>query len=106
MELIVLKRAKKELLKLPQETIEDIFSLVDDLMAGQFLSMPISRPLFSIVKGLHELRISGRAGEFRVFYVIRPSIAIYILHASSKKSQKMEQRTIDLIKTRMKSLIL
>ncbi len=76
----------------------------DDLMAGKHLSMPISTPLPSVAKGLHELRLSSRAGEYRVFYVIRVNDAIYILHATAKKTQKTDRRTIELIKTRLESI--
>ncbi|MEZ0392126.1 MAG: type II toxin-antitoxin system RelE/ParE family toxin [Pseudobdellovibrionaceae bacterium] len=82
--------------------MQDVFALFDDLMAGKLLSMPISRPLPSIAKGLHELRLSGRAGEYRVFYVIKVGSAIYVLHATAKKSQKTDKRTTELIKTRLR----
>jgi phage-related protein len=104
MELIVLKQAKRELKDAPKDIIEDVFALFDELMAGKHLSMPISRPLPSIAKGLHELRLSGRAGEYRVFYVIRVGSAIYVLHATSKKTEKTDRRTTDLIKSRLRSL--
>ena len=104
MDLIVLKQAKRELQDAPRDIIQDVFALFDDLMAGKHLSMPISRPLPSIAKGLHELRLSGRAGEYRVFYVIKVNDAIYVLHATSKKTQKTDRRTIELIQTRIRSL--
>jgi len=104
MELIVLKQAKRELQDAPRDIIQDVFALFDDLMAGKHLSMPISRPLPSVAKGLHELRLSGRAGEYRVFYVIKVNDAIYVLHATAKKTQKTDRRTIELIQTRLRSL--
>ena len=104
MELIVLKQAQRELEDAPRDLIQDVFALFDDLMTGKHLNMPISRPLPSIAKGLHELRLSGRAGEYRVFYVIRVNDAIYILHATAKKTQKTDRRTIELIKTRLRSI--
>lgn len=103
-ELIVLKQAKRELGDAPKDIIQDVFALFDDLMAGKHLSMPISRPLSSIGKGLHELRLSGRAGEYRVFYVIRVGDAIYVLHATTKKTQKTDRRTVELLKTRLRSV--
>ncbi len=104
MELLILKQARRELDDAPRDVIEDVFALFDDLMAGKHLSMPISRPLPSIARGLHELRLSGRAGEYRVFYVIRVGAAIYVLHATRKKSEKTDRQTIALIKTRLRSL--
>jgi phage-related protein len=103
-EIVVLKQAKRELQDAPKDVIQDIFALFDDLAAGKHLRMPISRPLPFIAKGLHELRLSGRAGEFRVFYVFRVGDAIYVLHATDKKTQKTDRRTIELIKSRLRSI--
>jgi phage-related protein len=71
MDIVVLKQAKKEIQSAPADVVEDVFALFDDLASGKKLGMPISKPLPSIAKGLNELRISGRAGQYRVFYVIR-----------------------------------
>jgi phage-related protein len=104
MKIAVLKQAQKELKDAPQDVIVDVFALFDDLAAGKHLSLPISRPLPSIAKGLHELRLSGRAGEYRVFYLIKVGDAIYVLHATAKKTEKTDKRTTEVIKTRLRSL--
>lgn len=104
MEIVVLKQAEKELKDGPKELMQDIYSLFDELSQGKSLGMPISRPLPLIVRGLHELRLSGKGGEFRVFYFIKIGDAIYIIHASSKKKQAIDKRTIDLLKTRVRSI--
>ena len=104
MELIVLKQAKRELMDAPKDIITDVFALFDDLMAGKSLGMPISRPLPSIAKGLHELRLSGIGGEYRVFYVIRTADAIYVLHATPKKKQEIDRRTADLLRLRARRI--
>lgn len=104
MEVFVLKQAQRELKNAPKDIIVDVFALFDDLMAGKKLGMPISRPLPSIGKGLHELRLSGKAGEYRVFYVIKVGDAIYVIHATEKKKQEIDKRTIELLKTRLRSI--
>jgi|SRR3989338_850455 len=104
MDVVILKQAKRELEDAPKDIIADVFALFDDLMAGKNLGMPISRPLPSIAKGLHELRLSGRQGEYRVFYVIKVGDAIYVLHATEKKKQKIDRRTEELLKTRIRSI--
>ena len=104
MEIVILKQAKRELQDAPKNILYDVFALFDDLAEGKYLSMPISRPLPSIAKGLHELRLSGKAGEYRIFYIIRISSAIYILHANQKKTEKIDKRTINLIKSRIRNL--
>ena len=104
MEIVVLRQAEKELKDGPKELMQDIYSLFDELSQGKSLGMPISRPLPSIVSGLHELRLSGKGGEFRVFYFIKIGDAIYIIHAASKKKQAIDKKTIDLLKTRVRSI--
>ncbi len=106
MEIVILKQAEKELKDAPKEILEDIYSLFDDLMQGKILGMPISRPLPSIAKGLHELRLSSRSGEFRVFYLIRVGDSIYIIHAGPKKKQVIDKKTSELLKKRIGGIIL
>ena len=104
MEIVILKQAKRELRDAPQDIIQDVFALFDDLAAGKMLSMPISRPLPSIARGLHELRLSGERGEYRVFYVIRVGDAIYVIHATEKKKNELARKTAELLKNRIRSL--
>jgi len=104
MELVILKQAEKELRKAPKEVLVDIYSLFQDLMGGLSLSMPISRPLFSLARGLFELRLSSRSGEFRVFYIVRAADAIYVLHACQKKTQKLDNKVKKLLASRIRSL--
>mgnify|MGYP001566510715 CR=1 FL=1 len=104
MEIVILKQAKRELRDAPPDILQDVFALFEDLALGKMLSMPISRPLPSIAKGLHELRLSGEGGEYRVFYVIRIGDAIYVIHANEKKKNELDRRTADLLKNRMRSI--
>ena len=104
LEIVVIKQAQRELKDAPKDILSDVFTLFDDLANGKKLGMPISRPLQSIGKGLHELRLSGRAGEYRVFYVIKVGDAIYIIHAATKKKQAIDRQTTELLKQRIRSL--
>jgi phage-related protein len=104
LEIIVIKQAQRELKNAPKDVLSDVFALFDDLADGKKLGMPISRPLPSVGKGLHELRLSGRAGEYRVFYVIKVGDAIYIIHSATKKKQTLDRQTIELLRQRMRSL--
>lgn len=102
MQIVLLKQAERELRDFPVDVRTDIQLLLERLLDGVTLSMPISRPLFSIARGLHELRLSYPAGEVRVFYVIRVGDAIFVLHAAQKKKQSLDKRTRDLILQRMR----
>ena len=104
MDVVVIRQAERELNGFPDPVRVDVFALFEDLAAGKLLGMPIARSLPSIAKGLFELRLSGRAGEFRVFYVVKVRDAIYVVHAAQKKNQKIDKRTIELITTRIRSI--
>ena len=104
MKLFVLKQAERELRKVPKDVRVDIQYCFEQLESGKKISMPISRPLSDIVRGLHELRISYKDGIYRVFYVIKLQDAIYILHFHKKKTQKIDKKTRELILSRIRSI--
>ena len=84
--------------------IIDAYSLFEDLENGKKLSMPISKPLPSIYKGLHELRLNYKDGIYRIFYIFKVNDTIYVLHATKKKTQKIDKKTKDLLLKRIGSL--
>lgn len=100
----ILSQAERELRKAPKEVIIDVYSLLEDLEAGKKLTMPVSKPLASIAKGLHELRLNYKDGIFRVFYVFKIKDVIHILHVTKKKTQKIDKKTRDLLIKRIGSL--
>ena len=104
MEIIVLGQAKRELKKAPQKIIRDLFVLLEELEKGKKLSMPTSRPLYGIARGLHELRLFHDDGTYRVFYVVKVGKAIYVLHGMGKKTQKMDMKTKNIILNRIRSI--
>ncbi|MCB0392151.1 MAG: type II toxin-antitoxin system RelE/ParE family toxin [Bdellovibrionales bacterium] len=104
MNIEILSQAERELRKAPKEVIMDAYSLFEDLENGKNLTMPISKPLPSIYKGLHELRLSYRDGIYRIFYIFKVKDTIYVLHAMKKKTQKIDKKTKDLLLKRIGSL--
>ncbi|MBY0452284.1 MAG: type II toxin-antitoxin system RelE/ParE family toxin [Bdellovibrionaceae bacterium] len=74
------------------------------LESGQNLTMPLSRPLFKISRGLHELRLKDRYGTYRVFYFIKRGDAIYLVHAFAKKTQELSHKEIELVKKRLREI--
>lgn len=104
MKVKVFNTVTRELEKEPQELKESIFGTFKRLEQGENIPMPLCKPLFSIEKGLYELRFSYKAGEYRVFYYIKIGEAIYVLHAMKKKTQKIEKKIIELLKIRIRGL--
>lgn len=91
-----------------QDCSKDIKSDFVDAVAlldvGQLLSMPLSKPLFSIHKGLHELRLKDQHGQVRVFYFIKKGDAIYMLHAFKKKTQELPRKEVDVVLKRIREV--
>jgi phage-related protein len=79
----------------------DAYSLLEQ---GKSLSMPLSRNLSDIHRGLHELRFKDRGGQIRFFYFIKVGAAIYMIHALKKKRKDIAREDIDLILRRLKEI--
>ena len=79
----------------------DAHSLLEQ---GKVLSLPLSRSLAGIHRGLHELRFKDRGGQIRFFYFIKVGDAIYMVHAIKKKRQDLPKEEVDLILKRLKEI--
>ena len=64
--------------------------------------MPLSRPMPSIGRGAHELRLRDRHGDWRVVYVTRSVGEVVVVLAFKKTNQKTPERMIDLARSRAK----
>lgn len=76
--------------------------LLRQLQRGDLLSLPESRPMPSIGRRCHELRIIDRSVDkiWRIVYRIDPD-AIVILEIFAKKTQKTPKQIIDVCKRRL-----
>lgn len=62
------------------------------------------KPMPSVGKGVREIMVSDRPGEFRVIYVANIGGTVYVLHAFHKKTQKTQKRDIDLAAARFRQI--
>lgn len=102
MALEILKQCEKEILEWPEEVREDLADAIARLERGHLLSMPLSRPMPSIGKGVHELRFKDRAGIYRIIYFLAGASRIWLLHAFKKKTQATTPQDIAIAKERLK----
>jgi phage-related protein len=72
------------------------------LQKGEVLSMPRSRPMPSIGRGCHELRINDRSVNWRIVYRIDPD-AVIVLEVFEKKTRATPQRVIETCKRRLQA---
>ena len=74
--------------------------LLRRLQRGDSIGMPDSRPMPSIRRGCHELRITDHDVTWRIVYYIDDD-AIVILEVFKKKSRATPKRVIDVGKKRL-----
>lgn len=71
------------------------------LQSGEKLSLPHSRPMPTVGRNCHELRIVDEKLTWRIFYRIDDD-AIVIPHWMAKKTQATVKKDIDLARKRLK----
>ena len=75
--------------------------LLRRLQRGESLELPHSRPMPSIGRRIHELRIIDEKHTWRIVYRLDPD-AVIIGEVFAKKTQKTPQSVIDTCKQRFK----
>lgn len=90
--------------KQSKEIQADFLDALLKLEEGEMLSMPLSKSLNSILKGLHELRLKDHKGQIRVLYVLKKKEAIYLLHAFQKKTQHLPKKEVNVAVKRSKEV--
>ena len=104
MKVVILDSCLKEIKKFPDTAKQSVFELVSDLQAGIQLSMPLSRKMDGMGKGVFELRVKDVSGVYRVIYILIKNDAIYMVHGFQKKAQKTPKKNKDLAIKRIKRL--
>lgn len=74
--------------------------LLRRLQKGDMIQMPDSRPMPSIGKNCHELRVNDKNKTWRIIYFIDDD-AIVILEVFAKKTQKTPKEVIEVCKKRL-----
>ena len=101
----VLKQCRGELDDFPEDVRGDLADAIARLEMGHTLSMPLSRPMASIGKGVHELRFRDRSGVYRVIYYLAGAGMIYLLHAFMKKKHETPRQNIEIARKRLREVI-
>lgn len=62
----------------------------------------LKRPYADVVRGkIRELRIHYRSNQYRILYFFKLRDQIILVHAFSKKTQRLKERDIELAERRM-----
>ena len=84
------------------EARREMGMLLRDLQAGEKLSLPQSRPMPSIGKRCHELRVNDEGRTWRLVYRLDTD-AIVVLEVFGKKTAKTPKSVIDMCQRRLKA---
>ena len=103
--IVVVRACRRELEALPAEIRGDLADALARLDAGLILGMPLSRPMPSIGRGVHELRLKDRSGQYRVIYALIASRTVHVLHAFKKTTLATTRRNIELARKRLKEVL-
>lgn len=98
-------KARQFVRHLDLETKREIGTWLMLIQSGQILGEPQSKPMKSIHRNAHELRVKDKLGNYRVIYVLNIEDTIFIPHAFTKKSQKTPHKEIELSKHRLKEFL-
>ena len=97
--------ALKALQKFPSDMLFQAKEAFGFLECGEQLSMPLSRPMSSVWRGCHEIRLNDRQGTCRILYVIIVRGTIFVPHCFQRKTQKTPASDIALSKRRIKEFV-
>lgn len=100
----ILKQCRKEIADFPEDVRGDLADALARLEEGHTLSMPLSRPMPSIGKGVHELRFRDRAGIYQIIYFLAGAGLIHLLHGFTKKTQQTPPQNIEIAKRRLREV--
>jgi phage-related protein len=102
--IVVVRACRREIDALPPEVRGDLADALARLDQGLPLSMPLSKPMPSIGRGAHELRLKDRSGTYRVVYALVIQGIVHVLHAFKKTSRTTAARNIDVARRRLKEV--
>jgi len=98
-------KARQTIQAFPKPVRLAIGGSIFDLQRGAQLSMPMSRPMPDVAPGVHELRLRGADGAYRVFYYVKSIRGVVILHAFEKKTQKTPPREMEVCRKRLREFL-
>lgn len=94
--------ATAEVRSWPREVKKDFSTILTKLQKHETVGYPDTKYMGIIGPGVFEIRLLGRDGIYRAFYVLKSEIGVLVFHAFKKKSQKTPKQEIETGKQRLK----
>lgn len=99
------KQAKREIQDFPDLLRADIADALARLDSGLSLSMPLSRPMPELGRGIHELRLKDRSGVYRLIYALVRHGRVLIVLGFKKTTQNTPTQIISTVRWRLKGYL-
>jgi phage-related protein len=94
--------SRDDLRAMPDAVRRDIgFELMRVQLGGEPTSF---KPMLTVGAGAYEIRVRNKSGAYRAIYVAKFEVAVYVLHAFQKKSQRTAKADIELAKARYRMI--
>src|SRR3954447_701512 len=74
--------------------------LLRSVQEGETLSLPVSRPLSSLGRRCHELRVNDVTVTWRIIYRVDPD-AVLVCEVFPKKTERIPRRVLDACRHRL-----
>jgi len=87
----------------PYEVRKELGAVLTRLQKGESIGLPDVRPMSDIGKGVSEIRVSVKAGEYRVFYVVVTKAGILVFHSFKKKTQATPKKELETARIRLRA---
>jgi phage-related protein len=102
--IVIAHACRREIDVLPVEVRGDLADALARLDQGLTLTMPLSRPMPGIGRGVHELRLKDRSGAYRVVYALVKRGVVHVLCAFKKTSPTTPATKLDLARKRLREV--
>ncbi len=102
--IVVLPSCAREIARLPDEIRADLADALARLEVGLMLSMPLSRPMPTVGRGVHEIRLKDRSGAYRVVYALVREGDVVVLHAFKKTTRGKARRNLRMARQRLREI--
>jgi len=105
MQLVQLETFKKEILYFPLESREDIFSVIAKFLKGEQLTRKEFKT-FKIDKNtkIQEFRVKDHRGNWRAISTIVKGQYLVFVYAFHKKSQELQEKDKEVIRSRIRRI--
>jgi phage-related protein len=97
--------ARKQIKTWPIEIKKELGVVLMRLQRDETIGMPDVRRMASVSKSACEIRLQGKDGAYRTFFVLVQAHGVIVFHAFKKKTQKTPMKEMETARKRLKEIL-